>query len=54
MEARRELETAIQWGRFAEFFGFEDDSDELFLETTEPVSARRDTPVRTVLDPSSI
>jgi hypothetical protein len=35
-EARRQLETAIQWGRYAELFGFEDDTDELFLETSEP------------------
>ena len=34
-EARRQLETAIQWGRYAELFGFEDDTDELFLETSE-------------------
>jgi NitT/TauT family transport system ATP-binding protein len=34
-EARRQLETAIQWGRYAELFGFEDDTDELFLETVE-------------------
>ncbi len=34
-EARRQLKTAIQWGRYAELFGFEDDNDELFLETSE-------------------
>jgi hypothetical protein len=33
------LQTAIHWGRYAEFFGFEDDTDELFLETSEPVSS---------------
>ncbi len=31
-EARRQLDTAIDWGRYAELFGFEDDTDELFLE----------------------
>ena len=34
-EARRQLATAIDWGRYAELFGFEDDSSELFLEATE-------------------
>ncbi len=38
-EARRQLETAIQWGRYAELFGFDDDTDELFLETPESHSA---------------
>ncbi len=32
VEAQRQLETAIHWGRYAELFGFEDDTDELFLE----------------------
>ncbi len=32
-EARRQLDTAIQWGRYAELFGFEDDTGELFLES---------------------
>ncbi len=31
-EARRQLATAIDWGRYAELFGFDDDSGELFLE----------------------
>jgi ABC-type hemin transport system ATPase subunit len=31
-EARRQLDTAVDWGRYAELFAFEDDSDELFLE----------------------
>lgn len=31
-EARRQLDTAIDWGRYAELFGFEDDTDELFIE----------------------
>ena len=34
-EARRQLQTAIDWGRYAELFGFEDDTAELFLETPE-------------------
>jgi NitT/TauT family transport system ATP-binding protein len=34
-EARRQLATAIDWGRYAELFGFEDDTSELFLEATE-------------------
>ncbi len=34
-EARRQFETAIQWGRYAELFGFGDDTDGLFLETSE-------------------
>jgi NitT/TauT family transport system ATP-binding protein len=34
-EARRQLETAIDWGRYAELFGFEDDTNELFIETAE-------------------
>lgn len=28
----KQLERAINWGRFAELFAFDDDSDELFLE----------------------
>jgi NitT/TauT family transport system ATP-binding protein len=32
LEARRQLDTAIDWGRYAELFGFEDDTDELFLD----------------------
>jgi NitT/TauT family transport system ATP-binding protein len=31
-EARQQLDTAVDWGRYAELFAFEDDSDELFLE----------------------
>ena len=34
-EARRQLATAIDWGRYAELFGFEDDTNELFLEAPE-------------------
>lgn len=39
VEARRQLATAIEWGRYAELFGFEDDTDELFLEVTAPPSS---------------
>jgi NitT/TauT family transport system ATP-binding protein len=28
-----QLDTAINWGRYAEIFAFDDDSDELFLES---------------------
>ncbi len=38
-EARRQLQTAIDWGRYAELFGFEDDTDELFLEQPESKTA---------------
>jgi NitT/TauT family transport system ATP-binding protein len=31
-EARRQLDTAIQWGRFAELFSYDADTGELFLE----------------------
>jgi len=31
-EARRQLDTAIDWGRYAKLFGFEDDTNELFIE----------------------
>lgn len=31
--AKKQLDTAIDWGRYAELFGFNDNSDELFLET---------------------
>lgn len=33
-EARRQLDTAIDGGRYAELFGFEDDTNEVFLEST--------------------
>jgi NitT/TauT family transport system ATP-binding protein len=36
VEAQRQLDTAIDWGRYAELFGFEDDTDELFLEVPAP------------------
>ncbi|HSE94120.1 MAG TPA: nitrate/sulfonate/bicarbonate ABC transporter ATP-binding protein [Methylomirabilota bacterium] len=35
VEARRQLDTAIDWGRYAELFGFEDDTNELFLESPD-------------------
>jgi NitT/TauT family transport system ATP-binding protein len=38
-EARRQLGTGIQLGRYADLVGFEDDTDELFLGTSEPRSA---------------
>ncbi len=34
-EARRQLDTAIDWGRFAELFAYDDDSGELYLEEPE-------------------
>lgn len=34
-EARRQLDTAVNWGRYAELFGFKDDTNELFLESAE-------------------
>jgi len=36
-EAKRQLETAISWGRYAELFAFDDNTDELFLEEPTPV-----------------
>jgi NitT/TauT family transport system ATP-binding protein len=38
-EGRRQLATAIDWGRYAELFGFDDDAGELFLEAPDPRSA---------------
>ncbi len=38
-EGRRQLATAIDWGRDAELFGFDDDAGELFLEAPDPRSA---------------
>ena len=40
-EARRQLDTAIDWGRFAELFAYDDDSGELYLEEEEEPSADR-------------
>ncbi|MBI2867757.1 MAG: nitrate/sulfonate/bicarbonate ABC transporter ATP-binding protein [Chloroflexi bacterium] len=34
-EANYQLSRAIEWGRYAELLGFNDDTDELFLEETE-------------------
>ncbi|HEX8968229.1 MAG TPA: nitrate/sulfonate/bicarbonate ABC transporter ATP-binding protein [Chloroflexota bacterium] len=34
-EARRQLDTAIDWGRFAELFAYDDDSGELYFEDEE-------------------
>jgi NitT/TauT family transport system ATP-binding protein len=33
VEAPRQLETAISWGRYAELFSFDDDTDNIFLGT---------------------
>jgi NitT/TauT family transport system ATP-binding protein len=33
--AEKQLMIAVQWGRFAEIFGYDDDTDELFLESEE-------------------
>jgi NitT/TauT family transport system ATP-binding protein len=35
-EARRQLDTAIDWGRHAELFGCDGDTGEFFLEAGEP------------------
>jgi len=34
-EARRQLDTAIDWGRYAELFAFEDDTNEFFIEAAD-------------------
>ena len=34
-EARRQLDTAIDWGRYAELFAYDDDTGELYLEDEE-------------------
>ena len=31
-EARRQFETAVDWGRYAELFAYDDDTGEFFLE----------------------
>ncbi len=36
VEAPRQLDTAINWGRYAEIFSFDDDSDQVFLGTVAP------------------
>ena len=38
-EARRQLDTAIDWGRFAELFAYDDDSGELYLEQEDEEEA---------------
>ncbi|MBV9172598.1 MAG: AAA-associated domain-containing protein [Chloroflexi bacterium] len=35
-EARRQLDTAIDWGRYAELFAYDDDSGEFYFEDEEP------------------
>jgi NitT/TauT family transport system ATP-binding protein len=35
-EARRQLDTAIDWGRYAELFEYDDDSGELYAPEEEP------------------
>ena len=35
-EARRQLDTAIDWGRYAEVFAYDDGTGELYLEEEEP------------------
>jgi NitT/TauT family transport system ATP-binding protein len=37
-EARRQLDTAIDWGRYAELFAYDDDVGEFFLEDEGPAS----------------
>lgn len=34
-EARRQLEIAIEWGRFAELFGYDAPSGTLFLDNAD-------------------
>jgi NitT/TauT family transport system ATP-binding protein len=34
-ESRRQLDTAIDWGRYAELFGYDDEEGEFFLEEEE-------------------
>jgi NitT/TauT family transport system ATP-binding protein len=40
-EARRQLDTAIDWGRYAELFAYDDDTGELYLEPDEATTAAR-------------
>ena len=37
-EARRQLDTAIDWGRYAEVFAYDDDAGEFFLEDDAPIA----------------
>lgn len=39
-EARRQLDTAIDWGRYAELFGYNDDTGEFFLEDEPEVASK--------------
>jgi NitT/TauT family transport system ATP-binding protein len=38
-EARRQLDTAIDWGRYAELFAYDDATGVFFLEEEAPVPA---------------
>jgi NitT/TauT family transport system ATP-binding protein len=38
-EARRQLDIAIEWARFAELFAYDDDTGELYLEQDEAATA---------------
>lgn len=38
-EARRQLDTAIDWGRYAELFAYDDEAGEFFLEEAEPATS---------------
>ena len=40
-EARRQLDTAIDWGRYAELFAYDDDAGEVFLEEGPPSTGDR-------------
>lgn len=39
--AEQQLDTAINWGRYAELFAYDDDSGELYLESDEAASSTR-------------
>jgi NitT/TauT family transport system ATP-binding protein len=38
-EARQQLDTAIDWGRYAELFAYDDDTGEFFLEEPHPAAS---------------
>jgi NitT/TauT family transport system ATP-binding protein len=38
--AKEQLDTAIDWGRYADLFSFDDNSDELYLENNPATSSR--------------
>lgn len=40
-EARRQLDTAIDWARYAELFAYDDDTGELYLEQEDQVGGSR-------------